>query len=145
MDNFEPRIIGFLCNWCSYEGADSAGRAGKTYPANLRVIRVMCTGRIDPQFVLKAFREGAEGVIILGCHPGGCHYKEGNYHSLKRYVLLKKMLNSFGVDGGRLRLHWVSASESDKFVQVVSEMVHDIKKLGPLSCNGQVKGHYGKT
>jgi F420-non-reducing hydrogenase iron-sulfur subunit len=145
MDNFEPKLVGFLCNWCSYEGADSAGRSGKTYPANLRVIRVMCTGRIDSQFVLDAFRAGAEGIIILGCHPGSCHYKEGNYHALKRYTFLKKILNSFGIDEKRLQLHWVSASEGDKFVQVVSEMVHDIKKLGPLSFNGKEEQHYAKT
>jgi len=132
MNNFEPKIVGFLCNWCSYEGADSAGKGQKVYPANLRVIRVMCSGRIDPQFIIQAFKEGADGVMILGCHPGDCHYKEGNFKALKRYVFLKKMLTQIGIEENRLRLDWVSASEADKFVQVVTEMVDEIKKLGPL-------------
>lgn len=133
MDSFEPKIIGFLCHWCSYEGADSAGRAGKVYPANLRVIRVKCSGRIDPQFVIRAFLKGADGVMILGCHPGDCHYKEGNYHALRRHTLVKKMLEQFGIEEVRFRFDWVSASEGDKFVRVVSEMVNVIKKLGPLN------------
>jgi len=140
MGDFEPEIVGFLCNWCSYEGADSAGRAGKVYPANLKVIRVMCSGRIDPQFVLKAFREGADGVMILGCHPGECHYKDGNFQALKRYIFLKKMLTQFGIEGERLQLHWISASEGDTFVNVVSEMVRDLKKRGPfvsIVCKGK--------
>ena len=132
MSNTEPGIIGFLCNWCSYEGADFAGREGKEYPSNLRVIRVMCSARVDPQFVLAAFKEGAQGVLILGCHPGDCHYREGNQHALRRYTLLKKMLFQFGIEETRLRLHWVSARESDKFVEVVSEMQSDLKKLGQL-------------
>lgn len=133
MNRFEPKIIAFLCNWCSYECADSVGRAQKEYPSNLRIVRVMCSGRVDLQFMLKAFKEDAEGVMILGCHPGECHYKEGNYQALRRYILLKKMLAQFGIEGERLRLHWVSASEGDKFVNIVSEMVRDLKKLGPLS------------
>jgi F420-non-reducing hydrogenase iron-sulfur subunit len=132
MGNIEPKIIGFLCNWCSYEAADSAGRAGKEYPANFLVIRIMCSGRLDPQFVLAAFREGANGVLILGCHVGDCHYKEGNYHALRRFIMLKKMLSLFGIDEERLRLHWISAGESDRFIEIVSEMVSDIKKLRPL-------------
>lgn len=133
MTGFEPKIIAFLCNWCSYECADSVGRAQKEYPSNLRIVRVMCSGRVDPQFVINAFKEDAEGIMILGCHPGECHYKEGNYQALKRYILLKEMLAQFGIEGGRLRLHWVSASEGDKFVTIVLEMVRDLKKLGPLS------------
>jgi F420-non-reducing hydrogenase iron-sulfur subunit len=132
MIGFEPKIIAFLCNWCSYECADSVGRAQKEYPSNLRIVRVMCSGRVDPQFVIKAFKEDAEGIMILGCHPGECHYKEGNYQALRRYVVLKKMLAQFGIEGERLRLHWVSASEGDKFVTIVLEMVRDLKKLGPL-------------
>jgi F420-non-reducing hydrogenase iron-sulfur subunit len=132
MNNFEPKIIGFLCNWCSYEGADSAGKAQKAYPANLKVVRVMCSGRIDPQFIFQSFKEGADGVIILGCHPGDCHYKEGNFKTLRRHAILKKMLKEFGIEEERLRLDWVSASEGDKFVRVVTEMVEDIRKLGPL-------------
>ncbi|UCG80641.1 MAG: hydrogenase iron-sulfur subunit [Desulfobacterales bacterium] len=132
MNRFEPVIVGFLCNWCAYEGADAAGRARKPYPANLRVIRVLCSGRTDPQFVIEAFKEGADGVLILGCHPGECHYKEGNFQTLKRYTILKKMLVQFGIEGDRLRLDWVSASERDKFVEVVSDMVEKVRKLGPL-------------
>jgi F420-non-reducing hydrogenase iron-sulfur subunit len=136
MDNFEPKIVGFLCNWCSYEGADSAGRGQKNYPANVFVVRVMCSGRIDPQFIIEAFRDGADGVMILGCHPGDCHYKQGNYEALKRYTILKKMLAQFGIEEERLRLDWVSASEGEKFARVISEMVDGVKKLGPLSFNG---------
>ena len=133
MNSFEPKIIAFLCNWCSYECADSVGRAQMEYPSNLRIVRVMCSGRVDPQFVIKAFQENAEGIMILGCHPGECHYKEGNYQALRRYILLKKMLSQFGIEEERLRLYWVSASEGDKFVKVVSGMVRDLKELGPIS------------
>jgi F420-non-reducing hydrogenase iron-sulfur subunit len=132
MNRFEPIIVGFLCNWCAYEGADAAGRARKPYPVNLRVIRVLCSGRTDPQFVLEAFKEGADGVLILGCHPGECHYKEGNFHTLKRYIMLRKMLVQFGIEEERLKLDWISASERDRFVEVVSEMVEKVRKLGPL-------------
>jgi F420-non-reducing hydrogenase iron-sulfur subunit len=132
MTGFEPKIIGFLCNWCSYEGADSAGRARKAYPANLRVVRVMCSGRVDPQFILEAFQEGADGVMILGCHPGDCHYKEGNLQALKRYGVLKRVLGQFGIEEDRLRLDWISAGEGDKFVQVVSDMTERMRQLGPL-------------
>jgi F420-non-reducing hydrogenase iron-sulfur subunit len=132
MTRFEPKIIGFLCNWCAYEGADATGRARKPYPANLRVIRVLCSGRTDPQFVLEAFKEGADGVIILGCHPGDCHYKEGNFQTLKRYTMLKEILPRFGIEGERFQLDWISASERDKFVDVVSNMVEKVRELGPL-------------
>lgn len=124
--------MGFLCNWCSYAGADAAGSARKIYPHNVNVIRVMCTGRIDPQFVMKAFQSGADGVIILGCHPGDCHYKEGNYKALRRFHLLKRMLKQFGIEEDRFRLDWVSASEADKFVAVIQDMVSKVKALGPL-------------
>ncbi len=133
MNSIEPTIIGFLCNWCSYEGADSAGRARKDYPANLRVVRVLCSGRIDPQFILQVFKEGADGVMILGCPPGDCHYKEGNFHMLRRYTILKQVLAQFGIEEDRLRLAWVSAGEGDKFIEVVSEMVEKVGQLGPLS------------
>ena len=108
------------------------GRARKSYPANLRVVRVLCSGRTDPQFIIEAFKEGADGVMILGCPPGDCHYRGGNFQALKRYTILKKMLSQFGIEEDRLRLEWVSASEGDKFVRVVLEMVNGIKKLGPL-------------
>ena len=136
MKRFEPKIIGFLCNWCSYEGADAAGRARKCYPSNLRVIKVMCSGRVDPQFVLEAFQAGADGVIILGCHPGDCHYKEGNVQALKRYTMMKPLLAGFGIEGDRFRLDWISASEQDKFVQVVSDMTERIRELGPVFRSG---------
>ena len=132
MEKFEPKIIGFLCNWCAYEGADAAGRARKPYPPNLRVVRVLCSGRTDPQFVMEAFKEGADGVLILGCHPGDCHYKEGNFQTLKRYTMLKRILPQFGIEGERFQLDWISASERDKFVEVVSNMVEKVRELGPL-------------
>ncbi len=133
METFEPKIVGFLCNWCSYEGADSVGRAQKVYPPNLKIIRVMCSGRVDPQFIITAFKEGADGVLVLGCHPGDCHYKTGNFQALKRHTLLKNMLAQFGIEKERLKLEWISATEADKFVQVVSDMVETVKKLGPLA------------
>jgi F420-non-reducing hydrogenase iron-sulfur subunit len=132
MAQFEPKIVGFLCNWCAYEGADAAGRARKPYPANLRVIRVLCSGRTDPQFVMEAFKEGADGVLILGCHPGDCHYKEGNFQTLKRYAMLKRILGQFGIEGARFQLDWISPSERDRFVEVVSRMVDQVRALGPL-------------
>jgi F420-non-reducing hydrogenase iron-sulfur subunit len=136
MNNHEPKIIAFLCNWCSYECADSAGKAQKEYPSSLSIIRVMCSGRVDPQFVLEAFKEGASGVLILGCKPGECHYKEGNFNTLKRYILLKKVLQQFGIEQERVMLEWVSASEEDKFVRIVSEMVERVKKLGAIVYGG---------
>ena len=126
-------IVTFLCNWCSYEGADKAGNARLTCPANIRVIKVMCSGRVEPQFVIQAFREGASGVLILGCHPGDCHYKKGNYKAIRRINLLKKALKQFGIEQDRVRLDWVSASEGEKFARVANEMAETIKQLGPLS------------
>jgi F420-non-reducing hydrogenase iron-sulfur subunit len=133
MNGFEPIIIGFFCNWCSYEGADAAGRARLACTENLKVVRVMCSGRTDPQFILEAFKEGADGVLVLGCPPGSCHYKEGNFLTLKRYALLKKMLVQFGIEADRVKLDWVSAGEGEKYVDVVSEMVERVKQLGPLN------------
>ncbi len=131
MANFEPKVVGFLCNWCSYSGADSAGRAQKDFTPNLKIIRIMCSGRLDPQFVVKAFKDGADGVMILGCHPGDCHYKEGNYKAVRRYDLLKNVLKDFGIEDSRFKLDWVSASEGDKFVKVTNEFVEEVRKLGP--------------
>ncbi|MFP4082297.1 MAG: hydrogenase iron-sulfur subunit [Candidatus Aminicenantes bacterium] len=133
---FEPKLVGFLCNWCSYTGADLAGTARMSYAPNLRIIRVMCSGRVDPQFVLKAFAEGADGVLISGCHPGDCHYQEGNYKALRRHRLLSKMLDQFGIEPDRFRLEWVSAAEGGKFQQVCNDFTEQIKKLGPLNWNG---------
>ncbi|OGS22230.1 MAG: methyl-viologen-reducing hydrogenase subunit delta [Elusimicrobia bacterium RIFOXYB2_FULL_50_12] len=131
-NGFEPKIVAFLCNWCSYEGADSAGGQRRDVPANIRVIRVMCSGRVDPQFVMKAFSEGADGVMILGCHPGDCHYKEGNYKALRRARALEKLLQQFGIEKERFQLDWVSASEGEKFARITSVMVGQVRKLGPL-------------
>jgi F420-non-reducing hydrogenase iron-sulfur subunit len=139
----EPKIVGFLCNWCSYAGADKAGTAQVAYPPNLRVIRVMCTGRVDPQFVLSAYREGADGVIILACHPGDCHYKEQNYRAIQRHRMLLRMLEPFGIGEDRCRLDFVSAAEGEAFARVVTEMVEELKALGPLgfrASNGIVPG-----
>ncbi len=132
VDGFEPRIICFLCNWCSYSAADAAGRAQKAYPANVSVIKVMCSGRVDPQFIMKAFHDGADGVMVLGCHPGDCHYKKGNYQTQKRVLLLKKVLGQFGIEQERMELDWVSATEGDRFVETVTRMVERVRQLGPL-------------
>jgi len=133
MEKFEPVLIGFLCRWCSYAAADMAGNARMHYPPNLCAIRTMCSGRVDPQLVLKAFAEGADGVLIMGCHPGDCHYKEGNYRALNRFHLLQKVVEQMGIDRRRLRLEWISATEAKKFVQVVEEMVEELRQLGPLA------------
>jgi F420-non-reducing hydrogenase iron-sulfur subunit len=133
-DGFEPKIIGFLCNWCAYAGADLAGVSRIQYPTNIMIIRVMCSGRIDPAFVLEAFKDGADGVLVAGCHlPSDCHYISGNFKALRRITLLKRVLKDFGVEPERLRLEWVSASEGDKFASVVRDMVEQLKKLGPCS------------
>ena len=129
---FEPRIVAFFCNWCTYTAADLAGTARMSYSPNVRVIRIMCSGRLDPQFILKAFREGADGVLIGGCHPGDCHYQEGNYKTLRRINLLKRFLSSMGIEEERLRLEWIAASEGDKVQKVINEMTEQIRRLGPL-------------
>lgn len=128
---FEPKIVGFLCNWCSYTGADLAGTSRIKYRPNVRVIRVMCSARIDPTFVLKAFAEGADGVLVCGCHPGDCHYTEGNYKTMRRYPLLKRMLADYGIEGDRFRLEWVSASEGKRFADIVDDMAERLAELGP--------------
>ena len=133
-EQFEPKIIGFLCNWCAYAGADLAGVSRIQYPPNIRIVRVMCSGRIDPAFILEAFKDGADGVLVAGCHlPSDCHYLSGNFKALRRVALLKKVLKDFGIEPERLRLEWVSASEGDKFAAIVKDMVEEIKKLGPNS------------
>jgi len=128
---FEPNIIGFLCNWCSYAGADLAGTSRMKYPPNIKSIRVMCSGRVDPVFVLEALRKGADGVLVAGCHPGDCHYQSGNYKANRRMKLLKKFLEEMAVDPGRLRFEYISASEGAKFASVVTEFVDQLKKMGP--------------
>jgi len=132
MTRFEPKIVGFLCNWCSYAGADKAGAAQIPYPANFKPVRVMCSGRVDPQFVLQAYEKGADGVMILACHPGVCHYKEGNYRATQRHRMLLRMLQQFGIEPERCRLDYVSAGEGEKFVKVVTDMVETVRSLGPL-------------
>ncbi len=129
---FEPRIVGFLCNWCSYAGADKAGTAQLIYPPNVQVIRVMCTGRIDAQLVLQAYADGADGVLILGCHPGDCHYKEQNYRAIQRHRMLLRLLRQFGIEDERCRLDFVSAAEGEAFARVVGEVVEAVRRLGPL-------------
>ena len=128
--NTNPTIVAFLCNWCSYTGADLAGTSRMKYASNLRVIRMMCSGRVDPTFVLKAFIEGADGVLICGCHPGDCHYHEGNYKCLRRFKLLEKYLDQMGIDTARIRLEWISASEGKEFAELVNEFSKTITSLG---------------
>jgi F420-non-reducing hydrogenase iron-sulfur subunit len=135
---FEPLIIGFTCNWCSYRAADLAGMSRQKYPPNVRLMRLMCSGRLDPQFVLKALQGGADGVLITGCHPGECHYLEQNYKALRRYLLLKRTLRQFGVEPERVRLIWASAAEGVKLAKEINRMVTDIRALGPLNWAGVV-------
>ncbi|MBN2113552.1 MAG: hydrogenase iron-sulfur subunit [Acidimicrobiia bacterium] len=130
-DGWEPKIVAFFCNWCTYLAADLAGTSRMKYAPNTRVIRVMCSGRVDPQFVLEALAHGADGVLIGGCHPGDCHYQSGNYKALRRFRLLKRMLLAFGIEDERVRLEWISAAEADKLRDVVNEMVAQVKALGP--------------
>ena len=132
MENFEPRIIGFYCNWSAQIGVDSAGVEGASYPANVRLIRVMCSGSVDPEVVMEAFKKGADGILILGCHLGNCHYRNGNYNALRRYQLLQKTLDQFGFEKERLRLEWVSVAEGKRFAGLVGEMTEGLRKLGPL-------------
>lgn len=129
----EPTIVAFFCNWCTYTAADLAGTSRMKYPPNVRIIRVMCSGRIDPQFVLEAFAQGADGVLIGGCHPGDCHYTEGNYKALGRVTLLRRMLRELGIEDERLRLEWISASEGEKVARVIKEMVQTVRGLGRLA------------
>ncbi len=130
---WQPRIVAFFCNWCTYTAADLAGVSRLKYAPNVRVIRLMCSGRVDPQFVLDAFAKGADGVLIGGCHPGDCHYVEGNYKTLRRFEMLKRLLHDMGIEKERLRLEWISASEGDKVKTVVNDMVERIQSLGPLA------------
>lgn len=129
---YEPKIVAFFCNWCTYLAADLAGTSRLKYAPNARVIRVMCSGRVDPQFVLEAFADGADGVLIGGCHPGDCHYQEGNYNALRRFELLRRLLKDMGIDEERFRLEWISASEGDKVRAVMNDMVEKLRVLGPL-------------
>ncbi|MGQ9588664.1 MAG: hydrogenase iron-sulfur subunit [Planctomycetota bacterium] len=137
MSDFEPKIVAIFCNWCTYTASDLAGTSRMTYAPNVRIVRVMCSGRVDPQFVLTAFREGADGVLIGGCHPNDCHYQEGNYKALRRITLLHRLLEQFGIEKERLRLEWISASEGDRVQKTINEMTEQIRKIGPLRLEPQ--------
>ena len=132
-ERFEPKIVAFLCNWCSYRAADLAGTARMTYEPNVRMLRVMCSGRVDPQFVLKALSLGADGVMIAGCHPGECHYLEQNYKTMRRFAMLKHTLTALGIEEARVRLQWASAAEGAQLAQAINEMVEQVRALGPLN------------
>ena len=131
--NFEPVIIGFTCNWCSYRAADMAGTARMKYAPNVRLIRLMCSGRLDPKFIFKAFAGGADAVLISGCHPGDCHYIDQNYKALRRFHLLKRVLMQMGMEPGRLKLLWASASEGAIFASEINKFVEEVRNLGPLN------------
>ena len=139
--NFEPKIVAFLCNWCSYRGADLAGTSRMKCAPNVRPIRVMCSGRVEPDFILKAFEAGADGILVLGCHPGDCHYAEGNHAAARRIPLLKKMLAQLGVEDERVRLDWVSASEGHRFVSIIDDMTEKVRALRPFSKNSGEEKH----
>ena len=141
-EGFEPKLVGFLCNWCSYAGADLAGVSRFQYPPNLRVIRVMCSGRVDPAFVLRAFQRGLDGVMVLGCHPGDCHYATGNYYAQNRVRMLRQLLRLVGLSPDRLFLDWVSAGEGQRFAELVSQFTEQVRSLGPL---GQAAGEPAAT
>jgi len=130
--DFEPNIVAFLCNWCSYAGADLAGTSRIQYPPNVRVIRVMCSGRVNPLFVMNALQQGADGVLISGCHPGDCHYMQGNYYARRRFNLMRNFLEYLGVEPERVRMSWVSASEGAKWKEVIEEVVNGVKAVGPM-------------
>ena len=138
-EDFEPRIVAFFCNWCTYLAADLAGTSRMKYAPNVRVIRLMCSGRVDPQFVLDAFAQGADGVLIGGCHPGDCHYQEGNYKTLRRYHLLKCVLRQMGIEEERFRLEWISAAEGDRVRSVINDMVEKVRALGPLQLDAETE------
>jgi F420-non-reducing hydrogenase iron-sulfur subunit len=142
--SFEPKIVGFLCNWCSYRAADLAGSARIKYAPNIRIIRVMCSGRVDPGFVMKALSLGADGVMIAGCHPGECHYIEQNYKAMRRYAMLKHTLGQMGVEPDRVRLVWASAAEGQLLAEQIDSLVEDVRKLGPLHwpTNWAENGHH---
>jgi len=129
---YEPKLVAFLCNWCSYAGADLAGTSREQIPPNLNVIRVMCTGRVNPLFVVNAFQQGADGVLVSGCHPGDCHYMEGNFYARRRFAMMKELLDFVGIDPKRFNMSWVSASEGAKWKDVVSNIVEDAAELGPF-------------
>jgi len=145
-EQFEPVIVGFTCNWCSYRAADMAGTSRTKYAPNVRLIRLMCSGRLDPTFVMKALSNGADGVLITGCHPGECHYIEQNYKALRRYLLLRRVLQGLGIEPERVKLVWASAAEGVKLAHEINAFVEEIRELGPLNWNKKlgVNGHAKK-
>lgn len=136
--SWQPRIVAFFCNWCTYTAADLAGVSRLKYASNTRTIRLMCSGRVDPQFILEAFARGADGVLIGGCHPNDCHYAEGNYKMLRRFELLQRLLKDLGIPEERFRLEWISAAEGEKVKSVINDMVKKLTVLGPLDLPGKV-------
>lgn len=130
--DFEPKIIAFVCTWCTYAGADLAGTSRMQYPSNVRVLKFPCTGRIDPVFIIKAFQQGADGILISGCHPGDCHYIAGNYHARRRFAAFRKLLEFIGVDLNRIQFSWVSAAEGGKWVEVVTDLTERVRAMGPM-------------
>ncbi len=132
-EEWKPRLVAFLCNWCTYAGADLAGTSRMKYDANIRIIRLPCSGRVDPLFITRAFEEGADGVLVSGCHPGDCHYNEGNYHARRKFATFRKLLEFIGIDQRRLQFSWVSAAEGLKWTEVVEAVVKDIRELGPFN------------
>jgi len=140
VETWEPKLVGFCCNWCSYAGADLAGTSRLAYPPNIRVIRVPCSARVRPEFVLRAFQRGADGVLVAGCHPGDCHYTSGNYYTRRRFLLIKRLLVYVGIEPERLQARWISGSEGPKFQEVISEFTDTIRELGPYEFNCGRKG-----
>jgi F420-non-reducing hydrogenase iron-sulfur subunit len=141
MDEFEPKIVGFFCNWCSYAGANLAGVSRTKMPPNVRIIRIMCSGGVDERLISKAFAAGADGVLVCGCHPGDCHYKKGNINARRRVTGLKPLLKAIGISSDRLRLEWISASEAPKVAETISSFTNIIKELGPSPLNRRRNGH----
>jgi F420-non-reducing hydrogenase iron-sulfur subunit len=143
MGEFEPKIVGFLCNWCSYAGADLAGTSRAKYPPNMKVVRVMCSGRVDERLILKAFTAGADGVLVCGCHPGDCHYQKGNLNARRKFTGLSPFLDTVGIGRDRLRLEWISASEGPKVATTVKSFTETIKQLGPSPFKRRQNGVQG--
>jgi F420-non-reducing hydrogenase iron-sulfur subunit len=139
MDDYTPKIVAFVCNWCSYAGADGAGGQKLSYPPSVKLIRVMCSGRVDPQFVMQAFRDGADGVMVLGCHPGDCHYRSGNMKAQRRFRIVSTLLTQFGIEPERFMLDWVAAGEAKRFADLANIMHEKTARLGPLVLKGYVE------
>lgn len=142
VNQFEPKVIAFVCNWCTYTGADLAGTSRIKYQPNVKLIKLPCTGRIDPVFIIKAFEKGADGVLVSGCHPGDCHYNAGNFHARRRWIMFRKMLETMGIDSNRLHFSWVSASEGKKFTEVVNDLINKVRAAGPFKSYEKINKEY---